>query len=119
MIIYLDAFRFIGNHQDLTLVRMEFHFIYEFPGLEGIEVFLQDGRVLFSSNSSIEEAIITEESDVGVFGEVTVNIVYIGQEQKGAKDCSLGDAGEDWGWGRRGAVIQDSSGAVGLEGADP
>ena len=104
---------FNGNSQYLAFVRVEFHFVYEFPGLEGIEVFLQDGRVLFGSNSSIEEAIITEESDVGVFGEVTVDIVYIGQEQKGAKDCSLGDARHDWGWGRRGAVNQDSLGAVG------
>ena len=113
VIIYLDTFRFIGNPQDLTLVRVEFHFVYEFPGLEGIEVFLQDGRVLFASNSSIEEAIISEESDVGVFGEVMVDVVDIGQEQKGAKDCSLGDAGEDWSGGRRGAVNQDSLGAVG------
>ena len=44
VIIYLDVFRFIGNPQDLTLVRVEFHFVYEFPGLEGIEVFLQDGE---------------------------------------------------------------------------
>ena len=111
VIIYLDASRFIGNPQDLTFVRVEFHFIYEFSGLEGIAVFLQDGRVLFGSDSSIQEAIISEESDVGFFGEVAVDIVYIGQEQKGAKDCSLGDAGQDW--GRRGAVNQDSLGAVG------
>ena len=48
---------------------------------------------------------------MGFFGEVAVDIVYIGLEQKGAKDCSLGDAGQDW--GRRGAVNQDSLGAVG------
>ena len=53
MIIYLDAFRFIGNPQDLTLVRVEFHFVYEFPGLEGIEVFLQDGSMEWNEVCSV------------------------------------------------------------------
>ena len=53
VIVYLDWLSFVGNSQNLTLVRVEFHFVVEFPGLEGVEVPLQCGRVLFSFNGSI------------------------------------------------------------------
>ena len=46
VIIYLDRFDLIGNSQNLALVRVEFHFIVKFPGLEGIKVFLQSPLVL-------------------------------------------------------------------------
>ena len=66
-IVYLDWFCFVGNSQHLTFVRVEFHFVVTFPGLECVEVSLQDGRVLVCSDGSIKEAIISEKSDVSVF----------------------------------------------------
>ena len=84
---------FIGNSQYLAFVRVEFHFVFAFPGLEYIEVSLQYGRVLRCENVSVKEAIISKESDVYTWGEVFISVINVDQEQKGAKDYELRDKG--------------------------
>ena len=85
---------FIGNSQYLAFVRVEFHFIFIFPGLEYVEVSLQYGRVLRCEDVSVKEAIISKESDVYTWGEVVfISVINVDQEQKGAKNYELRDKG--------------------------
>ena len=90
---FLDGLFFNGNSQYLAFVRVEFHLVVVFPGLEYIEVSLQYGRVLRYEDVSVKEAVISEESDVCTWGKVFIYVIYVGQEQKGTKDCALRDTG--------------------------
>ena len=40
IVIIEDGVGFVGDPQDLALVRMEFHLVGFFPVLEGVQVFL-------------------------------------------------------------------------------
>ena len=61
---FLDGLFFIGNSQYLAFVRVEFHFIFMFPGLEYIKFSLQYDRFLRCEDIPIEEAVLNEKSDL-------------------------------------------------------
>ena len=81
--LYLDGVEFIGNSQNLTLVRVEFHFIWSLPSLEGVEVFLEYFRILTCPNGSVQEAVISKKSDFSAFWQVWVNVINVGKEEEG------------------------------------
>ena len=80
---------FNGNSQYLAFVRVEFQFVFAFQGLEYMEVSLQYGRVLRCEDLSVEEAVISEKSDVCTWGELLIYVINVGQEQKGAEAYTL------------------------------
>ena len=41
IVIIEDGFDLVNDHQDLALIRMEFHLVSSFPSLEGVQVFLE------------------------------------------------------------------------------
>ena len=76
-VLSLGGFTFIGESQDLALRRMEFHLVGVSPSLEVIQVFLQDGVVLRGFYLSVEQSIISKESDDGAQGQSVANVVYV------------------------------------------
>ena len=67
--------------QNLAFVRVEFHFIFMFPGLEYIKVPLQDDRFLRCEDIPVEEAVLNEKSDLCTWGEVLfICVINVGQE---------------------------------------
>ena len=68
---------------------MEFHLVVGFPCLEGVEVCLEGGLVVFGVDLSIEEAVVCKESDAGAWGEVGVDVVDVYEEEEGAEDSPL------------------------------
>ena len=60
VVIIEDGGTFIGDPQDLALVRMEFHLVSSFPSLEGVQVFLKDFSIFAAINLTIDKAIISK-----------------------------------------------------------
>ena len=62
---------FVGYPQDLALPRMEFHIVLDFPGLEGIQVFLEDFVVFvcFDSAVLVQEAVVCKEANNCTWGQ--------------------------------------------------
>ena len=60
---------FVGYPQDLALPRMEFHLVLSFPGLEGIQVFLEDFVIFASFDSAVQEAVVCKEANNCTWGQ--------------------------------------------------
>ena len=75
-----DGGLFLGDAENLTFFRVEFHAIFGFPLLECVEVSLKDTGVVFCLYCAIEETIVSKQSNFGSFCQVFVNVVDVRQE---------------------------------------
>ena len=55
---YLHGFGLVGKSQYLTLVRIEFHFVFFFPRSEGVEVALEWFGVICVLNGPVQKATV-------------------------------------------------------------
>ena len=85
----------VRNPKDRTFVGVKLHFVFGFPLLEGVEVFLKSQSVGWISNGSIEEAVVSKEADFSARREILVYVIYVDEEEEGPQDCSLGDSTDD------------------------
>ena len=79
-----DGVNFVGDSQSLTFSGVKFHFPFLFPILEGVEVFLKGVRIFLGVNFSIEEGIVSKQSDLSTFGKTFGDIIDIHKEEQGA-----------------------------------
>ena len=68
---------------------MKFHFIFGLPPLEGVQIFLKDGNVLFGFNYSIKEAIVSKKSDWRAWREIVCYVININKKKERSKDGTL------------------------------
>ena len=81
MVIIEYGKSFIGNPQDLALVRMEFHLVSFFPSLEGVQVFLEDFSIFETVDKTIDETIVCEKADDSSWRKTFTYVIYVNQEQ--------------------------------------
>ena len=60
---------------------MKFHFIFRFPLLQGVKVFLKCARVGSVGYISVKKTIVGEETDASARREVPMNIIYVNKEE--------------------------------------
>ena len=72
-----NRLQFVSDSEQLAFIGVKFHSSFRFPVLKSVEIILENFSVIYCFNLSVEQAIVSEKTNMGTWSEPVTNVINI------------------------------------------